>query len=1123
MDELRASEAGSNYDLLIAKLDKFIRKFYINQALRGVLITVAICVVAFLGYAILESQAYLPRGGRKLMFFSYLLLLAASFGLLVIRPMLKYFSLGKRITHDTAATILGEHFENVEDRLLNVLQLQRAEGAGANALVMASIDQKADQIKVVPFRQAIDLTQNRKYLRYAAPPVLALMFLLFAAPSLITESTYRIINNDEDFERPAPFTFQFPDEEMEVVQFEDYRLTVDVEGEKLPSEAFITIDNYDYRLTKEDANTFSYLFPNVRKATAFKIYSGRQQSSLKTLTVLPKPQMVDFDVSLRYPSYTGRKNEIISNSGDFAAPVGTVVNWTFRTRSTDEVSVTFGDEEPVEVEKQGSATYDYKKSIYADAAYTVGLTNDVVDVSERMDFYIRAIQDEYPQIEVDMIQDSLEADIYYFIGSASDDYGLTKLNFVYERVDELGQLLSKGSEIITFDIATQSSFDHILDIMDYELGPGEKLNYYFEVYDNDQVNGSKSAKTSVMSHRRKSVEELKEEEQKNEEEIKDKLKESIEESKKIKEDLKKLRKNLLQKEEPDWRDKKELEEILERQQKLQKQLQEAQDANAENLQNQEQMQSLTPELMEKQERLQQLFEETVNDEMQELMEQIQELMQELGKEESLEMMEEFELQEEELQSEMERLEELYKQLEVEKEINESLDKLHELADELEKLSEETKDEKANQESLQEKQEDINDEFEKLEEKVDDLFEKNESLEFPKDMPSDTPELMDEISDELQEGQEQLEQQQNQDASDSQKGASQKMKKMAAAMQSQMQSGQQEQASEDIDMIRQLLENLVTLSFDQENLLNTVNRTVVNTPRYVSAVQQQLKIKDDFRIVQDSLEALSKRQAAIETFVLEKVSDVKSNLATSMTYLEDRKKPEANQSQRSTMTNLNDLALMLSESMENMQQQMAGMMSGSQNCQKPGNSPGGKKGQKKGNRGDEPSDRISEGQEKMSEKLQQMLQNMREGKGNSSKDFAEAAARQAALRKALHDLSREQQEQGQGLSGELQKIIDEMDKQEIDLVNKRLDNEMLTRQQDIMTRLLEAENAQRQREFDNKRKSESGKDVRRELPPSLQEYINERKAVLEQYKYVSPDLRPHYKKLVDQYYKKLKRA
>ena len=400
------------------------------------------------------------------------------------------------------------------------------------------------------------------------------------------------------------------------------------------------------------------------------------------------------------------------------------------------------------------------------------------------------------------------------------------------------------------------------------------------------------------------------------------------------------------------------------------------------------------------------------------------------------------------------------------------------------------------------------------------MEKNDELEFPKEIPDDAPEQMEDIEEDLDEGEKELSKGENQKAAAKQKQAAAKMKKMSGQMKSQAMEGQSEQMQEDIETLRQLLENLVTLSFDQEGLVNNVNRTTINTPRYTALLQDQKRIKDDFRVVEDTLQALSKRQPDLETFVLEKVSEIKYNLEGSLSQLEDRKKPEANQSQRTTMTNMNDLALMLSESMEQMQQQMAGMMSGSQMCQNPGKKPGAKPGEKPGN---EPGDKISEGQEKLSEELKKMSENMKNGKGNNSKDFAGAAAKQAALRKALEQMQKEQQENGQGTSDQLQKIIDEMDKQEIDLVNKRLDNDMLKRQQEIMTRLLEAENAQKEREYDEKRKSEEGRDSKRDLPPSLEEYIKERKAQLEQYKYVSPEMKPHYKKLVDEYYKKLKKA
>jgi len=187
------------------------------------------------------------------------------------------------------------------------------------------------------------------------------------------------------------------------------------------------------------------------------------------------------------------------------------------------------------------------------------------------------------------------------------------------------------------------------------------------------------------------------------------------------------------------------------------------------------------------------------------------------------------------------------------------------------------------------------------------------------------------------------------------------------------------------------------------------------------------------------------------------------------------------------------------------------------CNKPGQGKPGKSGKI-------PMDKISQGQKGLNDQMQQMqkaLEKAANGKGEA-KQFAKMAAKQAALRKALRDAKKELQEQGQGKQAkELGDIIDQMDKVEIDLVNKRLNNQMLQRQQQILTRLLKAEKAEREREYDNKRKAESGSKIERKMPPSLEEYLKKREAEIDLYKSVSPSLRPYYKMLVEEYFDSLK--
>ncbi len=1111
------NQAGS-YDLLIQKLDRFIRKFYLNQLIRGLLYSTGFIIGLFLLFSLLENYFYFDKAVRKLIFFGFIAFALMSTSLFVLIPVLKYFKLGKQINHETAAVIIGDHFIDVKDQLLNVLQLKKqASGKTSIELISASIDQKSARISPVPFRSAIDLSKNRKYLKYALPPALILIVIFFASPTMITEPTHRIINNNIEFEKAAPFSFDIINENLDAVQYEDYTIEMITEGTVVPNEVFIDVDNFQYRMKKSGNKLFSYTFKNVQDSQDFSFFSGTVRSKSYALKVLLKPSISSFDLHLDYPSYTGRRDEVVSNIGDVVIPEGTKVNWHFITENTDAVSFKFsGDKnKTAEAERRSDNSFQYEKMIFKDQIYKIYYANSMVPAPDSVAYAINVQSDEYPEISVESFRDSLEKNLVYFIGSASDDYGLLSVNFNYTVNRNDGSIQDKKMPLIN-PKSRETDYTYRFDISELALKPGEKLSYYFEAFDNDAVNGSKSARTSVLLFEKPSLEEFEQQEDQNEEDITDKLENSLKESKRIREELRELRDKMLQKREPDWEDKKELENLMERQNKMEDELKEAKEKFDENLENQEEFTQREEELKEKQERLQELFEESMDSETQELMEKIQELMEELDKDQMIQEMENLDISEEAMEKNTERLLELFKTLEVEKEVKDLSEKLQEMSEKQDSLSQESSqaDQKEEQEAIKEEQDKLNEEFEKMQEKMDEILEKNSELERPKDLSDDNKEKMDDIKKDMQNSSESLEEQQNKQASQKQKKASEKMKEMAERMSSSMSSGQMQQMQEDMAALRQLLENLVTLSFDQEDLINNLQRTQINTPSYVSHIQQQFKLKDDFVMIKDSLQELAKRVDQIQGFVLEKVAEVEKDMGESLNELEERQKPEAEASQRGIMKNVNDLALMLSESMEQMQQQMSGMMMGTQMCNNPGGmGPGGKQS-------DIPMDKITEGQKEMSEDMKQMMEQGKKEGGNSARSFAEAAARQAALRKALEELQREKMEQGKGDKG-LQELIDAMDKVETDLVNKRLDNAMLLRQQEILTRLLEAEEAERQREFDNTRKSETGKEYRREFPPALQEYLKKRASEIEMYEKVSPSLRPYYKRLVDAYYKSLK--
>ncbi len=1105
-----------NYSLLIEKLDGFIRKFYINQLLRGSLYTVGAVLGLFILFNVLEYYFYFGTGVRTAMFWGFLLISGTALYKWVALPLMHYFHLGQIISHEQAAQIIGNHFGDVQDKLLNILQLKQQSSNNAiyADLINASINQKSNEIKLVPFQAAIDLQKNRKYLRYALPPVLLFLFLLLGAPNIIRDGTMRLWNSTKKFEKPAPFQFEVNTNELKAVQFSDFVLKVGVKGNVLPNDMFIDLGNVQYRLSKDAPNQFSYTFTNVQKDTEFKLYAGGVESTEYTLEVVRRPSILSFNVKLHFPEYIGRPGEELSNVGDLVLPQGTNINWVFNAQYTDNLNLRFGSESEVMSKRFDDELFSFSRRALKDEPYKIFISNQQLPNADSVTYTITVIPDLHPQIGVQEFRDSTDRRQLFFAGDASDDYGLVNLTFNYQIKKAKGGQMPLQTVKISKPAGKQIQYDYNWNLRNLELNPGDELSYYFEVFDNDGVNGSKSARTNVMQWRMPTLDEYRKEQSQSAEEIQRELEKALRESAKVQEEMKKLRSKVLQQKELDWQSRKEMEKLLDRQKQLQDQIEQAkQDFDESKKMQQDFDQQKNEELMEKQEQLQKLFDETVSEEMKKLMEDIQKLLQEMNKDEMLDQMEKMQMSNEEMNKQLDRLQELYKQLEVENMLQQQIDQLEELAKDQDKLSEDTENGSKPDDQLQKEQEDLNKKMDDLKDKHDEMLQKNDALKRPEKIEDNKQEMQD-IQQDMKDAKQDLNQKQKQNAGKKQKKAANKMKNLANQMKQARQAGEQEQMEEDIAMLRQLLENLIGLSFAQEQNMKDFANTSVNTPRYVDLTQQQFKVKDDFKLVEDSLQALASRNFQIEGIITEKVADIKEALKYSLDDLEERQVTSASEYQQRTMKGFNDLALMLSEVMNQMQQQMASGQPGSGSCSKPGGTGQGKSGKV-------PMDKITKGQGDLNQQMKDLKERLEkskgQGQGGQSKEFAQMAAKQAALRNALRELQKQKQEQGKGAKG-LDNIMDSMDKIETDLVNKRLTNEMLKRQQDILTHLLEEERAEREQEQDDQRQAQTAKQQQAKLPPALEEYLKKRRAEVDLFRTVSPALKPYYKQLVEEYIK-----
>ncbi|MFN8296534.1 MAG: DUF4175 family protein [Chitinophagales bacterium] len=1097
---------NTNYELLIQKLDAFIRKFYLNKLLRGALLFVGLLLGFYLFISLFEYQLYFSSAVRKILLFGFIGTSATALTFLVAQPLVHYLKLGQQISHEQAATIIGKHFTDVKDKLLNILQLkQQSQNAYNKELIEASIHQKTESIKLVPFSNAINLNENKKYLKYALPPLFVLLFLLIAAPNVLKESSTRLLNPNKTFAKKAPFDFVLENKNLKMLQYEDIEIKLAIKGKTLPNEVFINEDGKNYKMEKTAPDKFSYRFTNVQKDIHFYFSANDFNSDEHDVRVLKKPMIANFTTNLNYPAYTNKKNEIVKNTGDLIVPAGTSVNWNFETSGTDDVKISI-DGQIFSSAKNGKDNFTFSKKIIKDTRYTILVSNAEVDKGDSVSFTISATPDNFPSISVERIQDSVQKDFAIFLGAVSDDYGLSRLEFHYVIKDEKGNITDAKKQQLPLANKSISDFNFQIDFSKYNLKSGDKMDYYFEVFDNDAVSGPKSTKSQSFVYDKPTVKELEKQEFQNNEDIKDDLSAAAKDAAKLAAQIKEMKEKILSKKTLSWEDKKQLEDIQKKHQELAEELKEIKEKYDENLKNQDEFKKPDEEILQKQEKLQEMMNDMLSDEMKDLMKQIQDILQKMEQKNTFENLDKMELSNKDLKSELDKMEKLFKQLQLEQKAQETIDKLNELSKEQDKLSQNTKDSKQPQSDLQQKQEELN-------KKMDDIKENLKQLEqFNKENDNklntkENQEDAEDIKQDMEKSSDELDQKQNDKASKSQKSSSQKMQKMAQKMKLDLDKMQQDQAAEDIKMIRQLLENLVKLSFDQEQLMTELKKTELESPKYVQIMQKQYDLRDDAKLIGDSLQTLGKRQFQLQTFISDEMYKLNREMKKSIDNLEERNRQVAGVAQQMVMTSTNNLALMLSESLDNMQQQMKQSKPGSGSCKKPGGE------------GDKPS--MSELQKKLGEQLGKIQEGMKEGKDpkKMGKDFADAVQKQAAIREALRQMKEkmsQNQKKGGDESGGIDDMIKKMDDIEKELVKKKLSSETLKRHKEIETRLLELEKAQRDQEEDDKRQSKTAIEIPRKLPPNLEEYLQKRKAALELYQTVPPNLKPFYKNLVEKY-------
>tara|TARA_R110000737_G_scaffold33607_1_gene51912 strand:+ start:11821 stop:15180 length:3360 start_codon:yes stop_codon:yes gene_type:complete len=1114
----------SAFDRLIQQIDSFIRKYYKNEIIKGLILFIGVLLGSFLLVTFLEYIGRFNSYVRGVLFFGFIGVNLYIFGRYLLTSLIKLSSFGKRINRNQAASIIGSFFPQISDRLVNTLQLNETGNEGNFELIRASVVQRSNALGVFNFGDAIDLSSNRKHAKWLIPLFIILLGIAVIAPKILTQGTERVVNYNKEFVPEAPFKFLLQNNKLIIEEGEDAPVDVKIIGSAIPDKVYLVSEQGKFLMNWKTKNEAEYTLAKLSDNVSFYFEANGFKSEEFSINILPKSTIGKLEAKIHYPSYLGRKDEVVQNSGDLNVPEGTLIEWSFLTKNTKKVTVNDGSKSEIFT----TDGFKLKRTIRNDLSLKVKLENKQSGKIDSTKMSIISIRDAFPSIIVKEVKDTVSDGLRFFSGNISDDYGLSALTFVYKVINKDGKTREERLSVLS-PKGTDLPFDFGVDFRREKLQIEDRIEYYFVVGDNDGVNGSKTSRSQMFTYQLPTLEELNEDREKDQEQTKEDLAALLNKAKEFQKNVERLKKDVMNSKSIDWKAKNQLDKLKADQMELNKSLQNLQQNMEKSVQEKDQLSEMDPLLLEKQAQIEELMKELMDDEMMELLKKLEELMKAQNKDQIQNELNKLDQNAEDRNKQLDRSLEMLKKLQVNEKIDDIEKELKDLADEQRKLKDELEKDKLNSEKGKEKQDELNKKFEDIKDDLEQLKKLNDELERPMNL-DEKKEDKEKITEEMKDASEGLDKNKKSKAGEKQQQSAEDLEKLAEDLNKMQEEANAEQEGEDIVMLRRILKNLMTLSFDQESVMKKFAKVIDSDPNYKLHGRKQRSIIDDTKMVRDSLEALAKRQPKIASFVDAELNEIKKNHSLSLEDIDEHRKNEMGQHQQYVMTSYNNLALLLNESLESMQKAARESKPGSGSCDKPGG-----KGKPKPGVG-------KPGMSDMKQMLKKQLEAMEKGKspggkkpgdspggqspggsegdpmpGMGNKQISKMAAEQSAIRQRLEQLRDELNKEGKGQGNGLNPLINELDKQERDLLNKNFSSQLITRQKEILTRLLESEKALMERGFEEKRESQSGKDRGFGNQIRFEEYNKEKLKQVELMRSVDPVFRKYYKDKANQYF------
>ncbi|MEN3040816.1 MAG: DUF4175 family protein [Bacteroidia bacterium] len=1028
------------------RLIAFRAAYYRVQITRGILLTLLWTVLMFIVFSFTEGIFWWEVPVRRLLWAAWIGGILVLLGWWVIFPFLQYgLRLRGYLSDEEAARWIGRRIPQVRDKLLNALQLAQQSTYEDPAIVLA-IEERMRQLSVIPWEISLPYQQVRRYAIF----LLALIgfggALWLISPSFFRQGAQRFLQPNQAFARPLPFSLHIEGLKPVYRQGETLALTLYFQGNKLPTTVSAYTESAPLPLEKRSPKEYILSLPSLRESFSLTLEANGEVLRRFPIQVLRPPMLKDFRIVCIYPSYTRLTPD-------------TLLQPTIRALRGSLLHVSFSieNDRPYELRTSNftlsrqSNYWEGNISLQKSGSYKIEIHDTYF--TDSLLIQVESYPDLHPSVQLfaewfnpDTWEQRLKVRLM-------DDYGFTRAVLWYRIVEGATPGRGQGQYTsIPLPISGEASQEVTFQQDWQKLGirPGDKVEYYVEAWDNDAITGPKSSRSITYT--------LEPMNDVGRQEVFSDLQDSLfQQLSAIRQELQSLlsEKDLTRKSQ-------KATQLSEQFRAIRSELRSLQRLAAE-------QQLFTPELLRQMEQLQKLLESIDPQKPEQL------LMQTPSRDTSQlhQQLEELRRAFEEWQEKLARMETLLPQYQQQREMEQLMTRLAELAEQQRLLSQLSDSAHKGTEAFQNR---IENETRQIQKEVDSL--RGRLGEGPlKDSLKSASEALREASKEMQKALEHM--QQGQSPQSAQRRAADALDRALQAMDTGMQQAAADDEVEEYEALRLLLKGILSLSFRQEQTRKKAQEANAFTAAAQPLISEQTNIRRDYQQVRDSLFALAKRSPAIEEPILDLLREI-DRYFQGITFSESELLIRR---QQYILQGFNRLANLMTELLSQLEENQQNQQRGGGACQKPfkvrRKNQSTQSTLSQGRQGQRPSTQPAQKntrtpsphqlQKQLNEALERALtpNPATETPGGLTPDErARLSAQQEQIRLRLQELLR----QNPSEAGKLQSLIEEMQKAEKDLLIGAITRERLMRQQYILTRLLEYERSQQERELDPSRES-----------------------------------------------------